>query len=63
MLPDNVVAYAAGPKANTRGWHLEQAGYASFTRAEWTTPTGCPAAGSPPASARSTTRGASRSGG
>ena len=37
MLPDNVVAYAAGPKANPRGWHLEQAGYARFTRADWTT--------------------------
>lgn len=40
MLPDNVVAYAAGPKANPLGWHLEQAGYASFTRAQWTTPDG-----------------------
>ena len=40
MLPDNVVAYAAGPYANTWGWHLEQAGYASFTRAQWTTPDG-----------------------
>jgi hypothetical protein len=40
MLPDNVVAYAAGPKANTRGWHLEQSGYARFTRADWTTPDG-----------------------
>lgn len=40
LLPDNVVAYAAGPKANPRGWHLEQTGYASFTRAAWSAPLG-----------------------
>lgn len=40
MLPDNVVAYAAGPVANTYGWHCEQAGYASFTRAQWLTAPG-----------------------
>lgn len=40
MLPDNVVAYAAGPTANTFGWHLEQAGYASFTPDQWLTADG-----------------------
>jgi hypothetical protein len=40
MLPDNVVAWAAGPTANTFGWHLEQAGYAAFTRDQWLTPDG-----------------------
>lgn len=37
LLPEDVVAYAAGPKANPRGVHIEQTGYARFTRAEWTT--------------------------
>lgn len=40
MLPDNVVAWAAGPYANSFGWHLEQTGYASFTPAQWLTPDG-----------------------
>lgn len=40
LLPENVVAYAAGPKGNTRGIHIEQTGTASLTRAGWTTPDG-----------------------
>jgi hypothetical protein len=40
MLPENVVAYAAGPKANPRGIHMEQTGRAVFTRAQWLTPDG-----------------------
>lgn len=40
MLSDNVVAYAVGPKANGFTLNWEQAGYAHFTRAEWTTADG-----------------------
>lgn len=40
LLPEDVVAYAAGPKGNPRGVHIEQAGYASFTRTQWTSPDG-----------------------
>lgn len=40
LLPEDVVAYAAGPKANPRGIHYEQTGYASFTRAQWITTDG-----------------------
>jgi hypothetical protein len=40
LLPENVVAYAAGAKANPRGIHVEQTGYARFSRAEWTTADG-----------------------
>jgi hypothetical protein len=40
MLSPFVVAYAAGPKGNPRALHYEQAGYARFTRAQWTTADG-----------------------
>jgi hypothetical protein len=40
LLPEDVVAYAAGPKANSRGVHVEQTGRASLTRAQWCTPDG-----------------------
>jgi hypothetical protein len=40
LLPEDVVAYAAGPKANPRGVHVEQTGRASLTRAQWCTPDG-----------------------
>lgn len=40
LLPEDVVAYAAGPKANPRGIHVEQTGYARFTRAQWTSQDG-----------------------
>lgn len=33
-LPDLVIPWAA-PGANLNGWHLELAGYAGWTRAEW----------------------------
>jgi len=35
LLPEDVVAYAAGAKANPRGIHWEQTGYARFTREQW----------------------------
>lgn len=40
MLPDLVIPYHAGPTANVRfiGW--EQAGYAKFSRKDWTTSDG-----------------------
>jgi hypothetical protein len=37
MLSDNVVAYHVGPRANGFTLGVEQAGYARFSRAEWTT--------------------------
>lgn len=40
LLPDNVVAYAVGPKANGFTINVEQAGRASLTRAEWLTEPG-----------------------
>jgi len=40
LLSDNVVSYAVGPKANGFTLNIEQAGYASFTRAQWTTSDG-----------------------
>jgi len=40
MLSDNVVSYAVGPKANGFTLNVEQAGYARFSRADWTTPDG-----------------------
>lgn len=40
LLPEDYVAYAAGPKANPRGVHWEQCGYASFSRAQWLTADG-----------------------
>ena len=40
MLSDNVVAYAVGPAANGFTLNWEQAGYARFSRAEWTTDDG-----------------------
>lgn len=40
MLSDNVVSYAVGPKANGFTLNIEQAGYAKFSRAEWTTADG-----------------------
>jgi hypothetical protein len=40
MLSDNVVAWAVGPAANGFTLNWEQAGYARFSRAEWTTPDG-----------------------
>jgi hypothetical protein len=33
-LPDNAIPWAA-PGANLRGWHVEQCGYAAWTRAQW----------------------------
>jgi hypothetical protein len=40
MLPDNVVSWAVGPNANSFTLNIEQAGYGSFNRAQWTTPAG-----------------------
>lgn len=40
MLSDNVVAYAVGPRGNGFTLNWEQAGYARFTRAQWTTDDG-----------------------
>ena len=40
LLSDNVVSYAVGPKANGFTLNWEQAGYARFSRAEWTTDDG-----------------------
>lgn len=40
LLPDNVVSYAVGPRANGFTINVEQAGYARLTYAEWTTPAG-----------------------
>src|SRR4051812_26684248 len=33
-LPNNIVPWGA-PGANTNGFHIEQCGYAAWTRAEW----------------------------
>lgn len=35
LLPDNVVAYAVGPRGNGFTWNLEQSGYASGGRRGW----------------------------
>ena len=40
LLPDNVVSYAVGPRANGFTINVEQAGYARLMYAEWTTPAG-----------------------
>jgi hypothetical protein len=40
LLSDNVVSYAVGPNANGFTLNIEQAGYASLSRAQWTTPAG-----------------------
>lgn len=40
LLPDDVVAYHCGPRANGFTVGVEQAGYAHLTLADWTTPEG-----------------------
>jgi hypothetical protein len=35
LLPDNVVAYAVGPRANGFTWNVEQAGYAHLGTRQW----------------------------